>query len=119
MSFANTWLHLRFLVSSLLLIYLVFCACCVLLVFGLGSVCSTLPVSLNVPFLIAAFVFFNVYLRGTYQNVHLLNHIIMINTTVPIYQSYATITELGYPVYVIVLSCSQRLLNCFAFKYLG
>ena len=93
MSIANTWLHLQFLVSSLLLIYLVFCACCDLLVFVLGAVCSTLPLSLNFPFLIAALVFFNVYLRGEYQSVQLLNHVIMINTTVPIYQSYATLTD--------------------------
>jgi hypothetical protein len=38
-------------------------------------------------------VFFNVYLRGEYQSVQLLNHVIMINTTVPIYQSYATLTD--------------------------
>ena len=94
MSFANTWLHLRFLVSSLLLIYLVFCAFCVFLVFILGTVCSTFPVSLNFQFLIAALVFSNVYLGGEYRKLQLLNHEIMINIMVPLYQAHATLPVL-------------------------
>lgn len=104
--------------EPLLLIYLVFCAFYVLFVFVLGTVCSTLPVSLNFSFFIAALVFSNVYI-GPYRNLQLLNHVIIINTKVPLYQAHATLTEFGYPVYVIVLSCSRRLLNYFAFKYLG
>ena len=61
--FVSTWLHLRFLVGSMLLIFLVFSVVVFcLFVFVLCLVYQMLPVSLGCPFLVAPSIISNVYL---------------------------------------------------------
>jgi hypothetical protein len=63
--FASTWIHSRFLVRSVLLIFVVFCCCVVFLCFICLRTASCVPNHASVsdfPFLIAPSDFANVYL---------------------------------------------------------
>ena len=60
---ACSWIHIRFLVGSVLLFLLVFCVVFfILFVFALCFVCTMSPVSLDCPFMIACSVSSEVYI---------------------------------------------------------
>jgi hypothetical protein len=68
-------------VWSVLLIFLLFCVVCVSFVFVLLLVCPTLPMSLDCPFLIAPFVFSNIYFIGVnvFPNFRFLNDAVFVS----------------------------------------
>ena len=67
--FSGAWVHSRFFVGSVLLIFVDFCVvCCCFFDFVLCLVYPMLPVSLNFPFLVAPWVFPNVCLNKVALN---------------------------------------------------
>jgi len=74
----STWVHPRFLLGSVLLIFFVVCVVSrfFLFVFVLCLVCPILPVSPDCPFLIAPSNFSDVYSKD-FQVIWLSNHLIL------------------------------------------
>jgi phosphoglycerol transferase MdoB-like AlkP superfamily enzyme len=72
---------LHSMVWAVLLIFLLFCVVCVSFVFVLLLVCPTLPMSLDCPFLIAPFVFSNIYFIGVnvFPNFRFLNDAVFVS----------------------------------------